>query len=486
VTARPEIIQGGMGVAVSSFKLARSVARQGQLGVVSGTALDLVLARRLQRGDPDGHARRALSHFPDQNLAERVLEAYFVRGGEFGEAPFLETPMFTAAPTRKRQELAVAGGFVEVFLAKEGHAGLVGINFLEKIQLPTPATLYGALLARVDYVLVGAGIPRDIPGLLDRLCRHEATTLPLHVTGAEPEDRFELCFDPAQVLPNPGPELPRPLFLAIIASATLALSLAKRASGVDGFIVEGPTAGGHNAPPRGPLALEQGQPVYGPRDAVDLSKLRALGLPFWLAGSYASPEGLRRARAEGASGVQVGTAYALSSDSGLDNALRERVLESVERGTARVFTDPYASPTGFPFKVVELAGTLSEAAIYQARPRRCDLGYLRELYRRGDGSLGYRCPGEPVDDYVRKGGRAEDTVGRKCICNGLIATVGLGQRRDGAAEAPIVTAGDDLTSLGRLLHEGRRGYSAAEVTDYLLARAGNTERESPSARPSST
>jgi NAD(P)H-dependent flavin oxidoreductase YrpB (nitropropane dioxygenase family) len=71
--------------------------------------------------------------------------------------------MFTAAPTRRRHELAVAGGFVEVFLAKEGHQGSVGINFLEKIQVPTPATLYGALLAGVDYVLVGAGIPRDIP-----------------------------------------------------------------------------------------------------------------------------------------------------------------------------------------------------------------------------------------------------------------------------------------------------------------------------------
>ena len=469
----PEIIQGGMGVAVSSFKLARTVSQQGQLGVVSGTALDLVLARRLQRGDPGGHLRRALGHFPDPALAQRVLDSYFVPGGEFCDAPFAETPMFTAAPARKRQELAVAGGFVEVFLAKEGHAGLVGINFLEKIQLPTPATLYGALLAHVDYVLVGAGIPKDIPGLLDGLCRHEAVTLPLHVTGAAPEDRFEMRFDPRQVMSSPETPLPRPRFLAIIASATLALSLVKRASGVDGFVVEGPTAGGHNAPPRGPLMLEQGQPVYGPRDAVDLGKLRELGLPFWLAGSCASPEGLTQARAEGAAGVQVGTAYALSSESGLDPKLRARLLESVERGTARVFTDPYASPTGFPFKVVELAGTLSEAAVYEARERRCDLGYLRELYRRADGSLGYRCPGEPVADYLRKGGRVEDTVGRKCICNGLIATVGLGQRRAGAAEAPIVTAGDDLINLARLLPRGRHAYAAAEVTDYLLGRAGS-------------
>ncbi|HEY6553858.1 MAG TPA: nitronate monooxygenase, partial [Vicinamibacteria bacterium] len=49
-TSEPQIIQGGMGVAVSSFGLARAVSREGQLGVVSGTALDVVLARRLQSG----------------------------------------------------------------------------------------------------------------------------------------------------------------------------------------------------------------------------------------------------------------------------------------------------------------------------------------------------------------------------------------------------------------------------------------------------
>ena len=44
------IIQGGMGAAVSSWRLAKAVSRRGQLGVVSGVALDLILARRLQDG----------------------------------------------------------------------------------------------------------------------------------------------------------------------------------------------------------------------------------------------------------------------------------------------------------------------------------------------------------------------------------------------------------------------------------------------------
>ena len=33
-----------------------------------------------------------------------------------------------------------------------------------------------------------------------------------------------------------------------------------------------------------------GQPIYGDRDQADLAEMKALGLPFWLAGSYARPE----------------------------------------------------------------------------------------------------------------------------------------------------------------------------------------------------
>ena len=60
----PQIIQGGMGIAVSNWCLAKSVAQLGQLGVVSGTSLDNVCARRLQLGDPGGHVRRAMEYFP--------------------------------------------------------------------------------------------------------------------------------------------------------------------------------------------------------------------------------------------------------------------------------------------------------------------------------------------------------------------------------------------------------------------------------------
>ena len=164
-----------MGVAVSGWRLAAAVARAGQLGVVSGTFLSGVLARRLQSGDADGRIRHALRHFPFPEIAARVLADYFVPGGKPPEQPFKLTAMPTLRSNPALVELTVAGNFVEVFLAREGHDGLVGINLLEKVQLPTLPSLFGAMLAGVDYVLMGAGVPRAIPGALDRLANELAT-----------------------------------------------------------------------------------------------------------------------------------------------------------------------------------------------------------------------------------------------------------------------------------------------------------------------
>src|ERR1022692_4666216 len=90
--SQPLIIQGGMGVAVSGWPLARVVSRAGQLGVVSGTALAVVLARLLQLGDPGGELRRALAHFPIQPMADRVSAEYFIPGGKAPGTPFKLSP----------------------------------------------------------------------------------------------------------------------------------------------------------------------------------------------------------------------------------------------------------------------------------------------------------------------------------------------------------------------------------------------------------
>jgi len=149
--------------------------------------------------------------------------------------------------------------------------------------------------------------------------------------------------------------------------------------------------------------------------------------------------------------------------------VRHALIRHALAGSGKVFTDPLASPTGFPFKVAQLEGTLSDPAVYAARRRVCDLGYLLESYRKEDGSVGYRCPAEPVASYVAKGGKEADTVGRKCICNGLFGDIGLAQvRPDGAREPAIVTLGDDVTNIGRFCTSEKPDYTAADAVRTIL------------------
>jgi len=467
----PSIIQGGMGVGVSNWVLARAVSLAGQLGVVSGTALDVMLARRLQSGDPGGNMRLAFANFPFPDIARRVWEQYFVEGGIPKTQPYKAVPMMTAAPSQSLLELHTLANFVEVFLAKAGHAGAVGINFLEKIQMPTLSCIFGSMLAGVDFILMGAGIPKAIPGILDRFSKGESAKLKLEVQGAAPEDDYATSFDPKSFCGGIAPFLKRPKFLAIISSATLALTLARKSSGtVDGFIVEGATAGGHNAPPRGPMQLSAtGEPVYGERDTPDLKKIAEIGLPFWLAGSYGAPGKLAEAVQQGAVGIQVGTAFAFCEESGVAPPIKEQAIQSACDGTLKVVTDPLASPTGFPFKVVQTEGSIASPVVYTQRARVCDLGYLRMPYRKPDGTLGYRCPAEPQTSYLHKGGDEASICGRKCVCNGLVSTVGLGQVvAGGKIEPPLLTAGDDIVNLSRFFKPGTKTYTARDVIDALL------------------
>jgi NAD(P)H-dependent flavin oxidoreductase YrpB (nitropropane dioxygenase family) len=453
-----------MGVGVSNWRLANAVSRLGQLGVVSGTALDTVLARRLQAGDASGHMRRAMERFPIPQAAAEALRRYFRPGGLSPGTPYATLPMHQQVMSRAREQFTMLAAFVEVQLAREGHDGLVGINLLTKVQHSNLPLLYGAMLAGVGFVLMGAGIPREIPAVLDALALHQPALLRMEVEGGGSDAPY-LRLDPVGHWEGTPPGILRPRFLPIVASHSLATMMVRKASGtVDGFVIEGPTAGGHNAPPRGGgVPDEQGEIAYGPRDQVDLEQIRALGVPFWIAGGAGSPERLHAALAAGATGIQVGTLFACCDESGIADDLRRAMLERAARGEIQVRTDHRASPTGYPFKVV------TWGAVGAERARICDLGYLRTAYAMPEGRIGYRCSGEPEATFVAKGGRLADTVGRMCLCNSLLATIGLAQARAGGrAELPLLTGGDDLARLGGFLG-GRTRYSAADVIAYLLA-----------------
>lgn len=502
----PRIIQGGMGIRISSWKLAREVSRKGELGVISGSMMDVVLTRSLQKGDPDGAMRRALATFPDQDMVDRLMDKYFIKGGKDATKPYKNLPMWSLDPPQSLLETSVLANYCEVWLAKHDDngspvGGLVGMNLLTKVQLPTIPSLYGAMLADVDYIIMGAGIPLKVPGILDALSECKDCKLPIDVMGAE--DQPSLTFSPSEFWGAAGKPhlaemtLKRPAFVPIVSSVVLAQSMLKRADGagptkgIQGFVVELPTAGGHNAPPRGfrydPVAKthsvdlnENGEPVYGPKDEVDLHKFSKAtkGLPFWLAGKFARPDKFCDVLALGGAGVQVGTNFALCEESGMDDDMKQRILTQLAASDLEVFTDPAASPTGFPFKVLELENSLANEDRYLARPRMCNLGYLRTPYIRPDGKVGYRCPSEPVSDWQKKGGEVEATKGRKCLCNALAANAGYPQvspkkkagETENYIEDMLITIGDDVNSCRRFMKQdenGRWSFSAGDVIDYL-------------------
>ena len=463
----PTIIQGGMGIAVSSWQLAKEVSIAGELGVISGTAIDSVVARRLQDGDLTGDIRRAMAAYPHQETITEIMDRFFIEGGREAGKPYLDVPKLSIKGNLFSNKLLAVASFVEVWLAKEGHNGLIGMNILEKIQLAIPAQLYGAMLADVDYILIGAGIPAQVPHLLNEISQGNKVAMKVDV--ADTKEKHYLHFDPRTLGLDNFP-IKRPLFLAIVTSHALVAYLNKdEETKPDGYVIEYHVAGGHNAPPRAKNHVnEEGEAVYNELDIPNLEKIHASGSPFWLAGGYATPEKVKEAISYGAQGVQVGSLFALANESGFTKENRSSILTSLADPTMRVLTDASASPTGFPFKVIQNNQTLSNDNLYKERTRICDLGYLRTMFQREKGGIGYRCPAEPLDNYEFKNGEVEQAQGSKCLCNALMADIGLGQiRPDGRTEISLLTFGSDLDGPRALRALHPDGWNAVQALNFL-------------------
>lgn len=465
-----QLVQGGMGVDVSTPPLAKEVSMRGGQGTVTGAAADIVVARKLQKGDPGGDYRRALAHFPFPEIAKLVLDEYFVPSDDPTHGPpFKSTIRPSLDPSRLAIALLVCANFAIVWLAKEGHSNPISINYLEKMAMVHLHSIYGAMLAGIDIITMGAGIPLHIPAVLDAYARGEAAEYPVPITGLD-SGTITMRFDPATFFGQSMPALKRPKFLPIVSSDTLAKWLNKELPGrVDGFVIEGPEAGGHSAKPRRkpPAFNSSGEPVYDDLDKPNFKKLVALGLPFWLAGGYASPHGLAQALSVGATGIQAGSIFALCNESGLDPKIRREIIRLYHHGKLRVRKDPRASSTGYPFNVVQMFGTLSDDGVYSDRHRTCSQGALLTPHRLPNGSIVYRCSAEPVRVYQANGGDLADTIGVRCLCNGLLSVV----RRGDPGEPPIGTLGSDTGFLRYLTPEWYSSYTAAQAMEYLLGPA---------------
>ena len=130
---RPWLVQGGMGIAISHWPLARAVALSGQLGVVSGTGIETVFVRRLQDHGVDEGLRAVLDRFPLQSVVDDVLAKYAAKRRSTG-SPYKAVPMLSHRNVQSSHDLLVLAAYCEVAQAKAGHDGLVGINLLPRCR----------------------------------------------------------------------------------------------------------------------------------------------------------------------------------------------------------------------------------------------------------------------------------------------------------------------------------------------------------------
>ncbi len=249
------IVQGGMGIGVSAHRLAGTVAALGAVGTIS--SIDL---RRLH---------------PD------LLEP--TRG--LAPGPQARQAIERANLLALEREIRAARG-----LAKG--RGLLAVNVMRAVS-QYEAYVGCALAAGIDAVVVGAGLPMDLP---------------------------ELARDH-----------PRALLIPILSEAR-AIQLVvrrweKRGRIPDAIVIEHPgQAGGH-------LGAARLEDLHDPRFDFEnvipqtLAFFRSAGLegkiPLIAAGGIGSRDDIRRLQALGAAAVQLGTAFAVSSEGDADIAFKK-------------------------------------------------------------------------------------------------------------------------------------------------------------------
>jgi nitronate monooxygenase len=63
----------------------------------------------------------------------------------------------------------------------------------------------------------------------------------------------------------------------------------------------------------------------------------------------------------------------------------------------------------------------------------------------------------------------KETENRKCLCNALLANIGLGQhQKDNYQEKPLVTIGDDVHAVLEFMKPDRISYTAEDIVRALL------------------
>lgn len=339
VSLKLPIVQGGMGVGVSTSPLAGAVSAEGALGTLSSACIDAVVSKRLGR----------------------------------------------KVNTREAMK-------IEVLEAKKGRDIPVAVNIMVALASSYEDAVLGSLDGGAEVIISGAGLPLNLPAIVAR-----------HPRGQEVE------------------------LVPIVSSGRAAELICKRWSksgrAPSAMIVEGPLAGGH-------LGWKTIAEIEDPANSLEnilrevLAVSAATGnFPVIAAGGIYTHEDIWKYLDMGADGVQLGTRFLATVESGASEEFKKAVVECGQDSIV-VAVKP-GSPCQMPFRVLKDCGMYKES-LAVLREANCDKGYL---LRSGV------CLGN------------DDPAGYFCICNGLLSAADV----NADVEKPLFTVGTNAYRIDRII-----------------------------------
>ncbi|MHB8846326.1 MAG: NAD(P)H-dependent flavin oxidoreductase [Nitrospirota bacterium] len=339
MTLKLPVIQGGMGVGVSLYPLARAVAVVGGLGIVSSACLDRVVTKR------------------DNEKMDAYQAAYH-----------------------------------EVTLAK-ANGGFAGINIMCALGKDYEASVRGALDAKADAIISGAGLPMGLPGI----------------------------------------QPPKDTALIPIVSSSRALDLIckkweKFKYRPDAIVLEGPLAGGHLGFRIDQVDLDANKLENLLPPVLDMARKYG-DIPVIVAGGIYTNADIRRYLDMGAKGVQMGTRFLATEESSASEEYKKAVVASKDEDII-VATDP-GSPCGLPFRVIKQSPMYVSALSHLRKPK-CDKGYVLQKDTEGKYT---KCPAKESNEH------------HFCICNGLLSSAGYNRDK----EEPLFTVGTNASRVDRIV-----------------------------------
>ncbi len=335
------IIQGGMGIGLSSYTLAGAVAREGGIGVLSSAALDRQVSER--------HGKR---FGPRKAAAQDVIDAKQIAGGR----------------------------------------GAIGMNIMVAVVNQYKASVLGAMDGGVDVIISGAGLPMQLPEIALSHPRHDEVALVPIVSSGRAMEVICRRWQRSGRLP-------------------------------DAVVVEGPKAGGH-------IGWKSAEEAMRPENQLEnlivdvLEVVKKYGnFPVIAAGGIYYHEDIWKFIRMGCAGVQMGTRFLATHESGASEAYKRALVECREEDI--LLAERPGSPCGMPFHVIKTS-PFYEEAVAQTRPPKCDKGYLLKEDH---------CPSKT------------DNVETFCICNGLLASI----RLNNPDEKELYTVGANAGRIERIM-----------------------------------